>query len=126
MSSLGKVEGQQSCKLAKAAQLLNETGGGGTGPPPHIAACTPEGWVLRNWPGNRKPRNRGLPKCVKPMFPVGHMANRGQIRNPYGGEHFLPEEWIELVRGSLYFGWVIAPCDAEETKAAYFANTPVG
>jgi hypothetical protein len=28
--------------------------------------------------------------------------------------------------GSLYFGWVIAPCEAEETNAAYFANTPVG
>lgn len=33
--------------------------------------------------------------------------------------------WSAVVASS-YFGLVIAPSDADETKAAYFANTPVG
>jgi hypothetical protein len=36
------------------------------------------------------------------------------------------ESMLFLHREEPYFGWVIAPCDAEETNAAYFANTPVG
>ena len=74
--SLGKVEGQQSGKLAKTAQLLNETGGGGTGPRPHIAACTPEvghcgtRW---HWPGIE---NREIEDCrmCEAMIQLGTCA----------------------------------------------------
>jgi hypothetical protein len=91
--SLGKVEGQPSGKLAKTAQLLNETGGGGTGPRPHIAACTPEvghcgtRW---HWPGVE---NREIEDCrmCEAMFRFGHMRNCGKSETHTGRNTSCPK-----------------------------------
>jgi hypothetical protein len=91
--SLGKVEDQQSGKLAKTAQLLNKTGGGGTGPRPHIAACTPEvghcgtRW---HWPGIE---NREIEDCrmCEAMFRFGHMRNCGRSETHTGRNTSRPK-----------------------------------